>query len=48
MEIIKSMIEDFKRKTNRPHALDSDVEKLLKACGGSVDVAVNLIKESEE
>lgn len=41
---LKEKIEEFKRKAERPHAADIDVEQLLKACGGDVDLAVSLIK----
>lgn len=44
MEITKQMIEEFKSKADRPKASDSDVTKLLQACGGDIDTAVNLIK----
>jgi hypothetical protein len=38
-------IEEFKRKANRPNASDEDVKKLLKACGGDVNLAVSLMNE---
>lgn len=41
---LKEKIEEFKRKADRPHAADMDVEQLLRACGGNVDLAVSLIK----
>ena len=44
-EELKEKIEDFKIKAERPHALDTDVEKLLRACGGNVELAVSLIKQ---
>lgn len=40
---LKKKIEEFKRKANRPYAWNSDVEKLLNACGGSVELAVETI-----
>lgn len=40
---LKSMINEFKRKANRPHAYEKDVERLLKSCGYDVDLAVSLI-----
>lgn len=41
---LQRKIEEFKEKANRPHVLDSDVEKLLKSCGGSVELAVKTMK----
>ena len=41
---LKEKIEEFKVKSDRPFAADHDVEQLLRACGGDVDLAVSLIK----
>lgn len=43
MEITKEMIEEFKMKSSSVNVLDSDVEKLIMACGGDIDLAVKLI-----
>ena len=45
MEITREMIEEFKIKACRPHALDFDIIKLLSICGGNVEKAVQLIGE---
>lgn len=41
---MKEKIQEFKKKANRPNAWDNDVEKLLNACGGDLDLAVSLIQ----
>lgn len=45
MEITREMIEEFKSKACKPHALDLDVIRLLAACGGNVDKAVQLMEK---
>lgn len=44
MENTAEKIEEFKRKANKPDAIEEDVAKLLDACGGDVDMAVSLIE----
>ena len=46
-EITKEMINEFKEKANRPNALDSDVEKLLKAFCGDIDKAAESIRNKD-
>ena len=43
MTDLEKSIEEFKRRTNRPYANPHYIVKLLDACGGDLDKAVNLI-----
>ncbi len=43
-EELKEKIEEYKRRTGRTHVLDADIEMLIRSCGGSVDLAIALIR----
>ena len=38
------MVEEFKKKADRPHASDNDVVRLLLSFGGDIDKAAEMIK----